>query len=124
MFPTSGLFKSRLCPDYTTCRLNPCLYSHMPTSAIPGVRQAQTTASTIPQKRAAGAGLADAGPSKTPHNAHSAKPTPQVAKSKVLAPTASGSGSNLRHPAASSSSSSAAIDTDVDVSLPLSLIYS
>ena len=79
MFPTSQLFKELLCPDYTTCKLAPCLFSHTPTTSIPGVRQSQPTAasssSTVPQKRAGAE--TDVGPSKTSRNAYAAEPASQ-----------------------------------------------
>lgn len=59
MFPVSRLFLEITCPDYTTCSLNPCLFSHQPPARAMGVRtsavlqvQAQATGS-VPQKRAA-----------------------------------------------------------------------
>ncbi|KAL8281117.1 hypothetical protein RQP46_006475 [Phenoliferia psychrophenolica] len=113
MFPTTGLFQKLLCPDYTTCRLQPCLYSHTPATAIPGVRQSQPAASSssssVPQKRPATAAAPDAGPSKTSRNAYTAKPNTQGAPGTNAggssAPKASGSGANARPPPNASASS-------------------
>ena len=51
MFPTSKLFTSTLCPDYTSCKLQPCLFNHTPPVAIVGVRAPEASTSALPSPR-------------------------------------------------------------------------
>lgn len=53
-FPTSGLFKE-LCPEYTTCKLSPCIFSHRPPRPLPGVTQKAASSSSTSLKRSASA---------------------------------------------------------------------
>lgn len=92
MFPTRGLLsKSVTCPDYATCTLSPCIFSHAPpASAAPGPQP--RPAASVPQKRPA-ADSPEAGPSQRPktvnaynaqaHQAHISKAATAETKSRA-----------------------------------------
>jgi hypothetical protein len=84
MFPTQRLFSSILCPSHTSCKLNPCLFSHNE-STRPTVLVAIPAASITTKKRIVTSDTAIAGPSKLPKQERRVETNPVPGPSKLPA---------------------------------------
>lgn len=91
MFPTSKLFSGTLCPDYTSCRLQPCLFNHSPPVAIVGVRAPEASTSALPQPARPGVPQKRPG---APANEGALKSSKTAAGGVPARPVASGSGTS------------------------------
>ncbi|GAA5858116.1 hypothetical protein JCM1840_001049 [Sporobolomyces johnsonii] len=118
MFPTSKLFG--LCPDYQTCKLSPCLFSHSPPPAT-SAASASSTAAISSLKRPAPASSTDSSaPTKAPRVAQSSAGARVAVKGastatvKAAAATASGGRAAGRTQPAALAASSSKLTLDVD----------
>ncbi|GAA5973943.1 hypothetical protein JCM21900_006823 [Sporobolomyces salmonicolor] len=126
MFPTSKLFG--LCPDYQTCKLSPCLFSHAPPPATPAASSSSTAALSSLKRPAPASASGSSAPSKAPRVAQSLAGVRVVVKgagaavvkaAATTAPVARAAGrSQPPAPAASTSKVTLDVDSNVDTGPP------